>query len=194
MKKIIAVIIILILAIGGCIYLFLKYRGSNNDKQESVKLNLNNMIKISSPVFLNNLDNRLRSIPQKYTCDGENINPEFLIEGVAEQTKSLVLIMDDPDAPLRTFTHWLVWNISPKTKEIKENSVPEGAVLGMNDFRKVDYGGPCPPTGVHRYFFRIYALDTILNIPQGSERKTLEEAMENHIIDKGELVARYSRQ
>jgi Raf kinase inhibitor-like YbhB/YbcL family protein len=129
-------------------------------------------------------------IPSKYTCDGDDMNPPLNIKGVPEETKSLVLIVDDPDAPMGTWDHWVVWNISP-TDKIEDNSVP--GIEGLNDFRKHSYGGPCPPSGTHRYFFKVYALDTKLNLNPNSRKKDVEKAMENHILAEGELVGRYSR-
>lgn len=158
-------------------------------QQPSAPVQPKSMLKLLSPDFENN-----GLIPKKYTCDGQNINPALEISNVLEAAKSLVLIIDDPDAPGGTWNHWIVFNIDPAVKEINEESVPSGGVLGTNDFGKPEYGGPCPPSGVHRYFFRIYALDTVLNIPPGAERNALEKAMENHILDQGELVGQYSRQ
>lgn len=130
-------------------------------------------------------------IPRRYTCDGENVNPPLIIEEIPEGTRSLALVVDDPDAPLGTWDHWVVWNIPSASKEIRENTVP--GVEGVNDFRKHSYGGPCPPSGTHRYFFKAYALDTKLNLGANSRRKDLEKAMEGHVLTKGELVGRYSR-
>lgn len=132
-------------------------------------------------------------IPGKFTCDGENINPQILIGGVPENAKSLALIIDDPDSPSGNFTHWLVWNINPQTAEIKENSVPENAIQGKSDSGKSQYVGPCPGSGIHRYIFRIFALDATINLPQGASRKELEGTIKNHIIDVGELMGRYQR-
>lgn len=146
------------------------------------------MIKITSPAFAQD-----EIIPKKYTGDGENINPPLAVEGVPTEAKSLVLIVDDPDAPAGTWTHWLVWNISPQIGKIEENSIPENSVLGTNDFGKLEYGGACPPSGTHRYFFKIYALDTVLNLSAGASKNDLEQAMEGHILDKAELVGKYSR-
>ena len=140
---------------------------------------------ITSPAFGNN-----KPIPSKYTCDGDNVNPTLNIEGTPEETKSLVLIVDDPDAPMGTWDHWIVWNIPP-TNKIEENSVP--GTEGLNDFRKHSYGGPCPPSGTHRYFFKVYALDTKLDLNPNSRKKDVEKAMKNHILAKGELVGLYSR-
>jgi Raf kinase inhibitor-like YbhB/YbcL family protein len=116
-------------------------------------------IKISSTAFTQN-----GSIPSKYTCDGSDVNPPLMFENVPPEAKSLALIVDDPDAPAGTWVHWVVWNIDPAVKEIKENSLPPGAQQGISDFRKRGYGGPCPPGGTHRYFFKLYALDTTLTL------------------------------
>lgn len=129
-------------------------------------------------------------IPVKYTCDGEDVNPPLSVEGVPEGTESLVLIVDDPDAPMRTWDHWVVWNIPP-TKKIGENSVP--GTEGMNDFGKHSYGGPCPPSGTHRYFFKAYALNRKLDLPSNSRKRNVEKAMEGHILAKGQIVGLYSR-
>ncbi len=129
-------------------------------------------------------------IPARYTCDGENINPPIDIGGVPEEAKSLVIIVDDPDAPSGDWVHWLVWNI-PVTHHIKEDHVP--GTVGLNDFNRKQYGGPCPPSGTHRYFFKFYALDSILDLPAGTRKNQLEKAMSEHIIGFGELTGTYSR-
>src|SRR6266852_3867540 len=103
------------------------------------------------------------NIPSKFTCDGADTNPPLRFEGVPAEAKSLALIVDDPDAPGGLFTHWLVWNIDPKTTEIVENSAPVGAVQGTNDFPKKGYGGPCPASGTHRYYFKVFALAQTLD-------------------------------
>ena len=110
------------------------------------------------------------------------------------ETKSLVLIVDDPDAPMGVWNHWLVWNIKPDTTIIKENSVPRGAVVGRNDAGTAKYVGPAPPSGTHRYFFRLYALDTKLDLPAGSTRGDLDQAMHSHILARTELLGRYGRE
>jgi len=140
---------------------------------------------ITSPVFGNN-----EYIPAKYTCDGEDVNPPLKIEYVPEGTQSLVLIVDDPDAPAGTWSHWTVWNIPPAEK-IEENSVP--GVEGLNDFGRHSYGGPSPPSGTHRYFFKVYALDTKLDLDKNSRKNDVEEAMEGHVLAKGEIIGLYSR-
>ncbi len=148
------------------------------------------MIIIKSLAFSNN-----ELIPQKYACDGKNINPDLRIANVPEEAKSLVLIVDDPDAPKRVWTHWIVFNIDPNVKEIREDSLPLNGVLGANTSGKIGYEGPCPPKGeTHRYFFKVYALDTIFSLQtSGSGREDIEKAMEDHILDKGELMGIYFR-
>jgi Raf kinase inhibitor-like YbhB/YbcL family protein len=133
------------------------------------------------------------TIPSKFTCDGADTSPPLHVGQVPATAKSLVLIVDDPDAPVGLFTHWIAWNIDPKTGEIPERSAPAKAVQGRNDFGKSGYGGPCPPGGTHRYFFRIYALDRELDLSAGSKRRQLDDAMRGHIIGEGQLMARYSR-
>ncbi|MBI4231865.1 YbhB/YbcL family Raf kinase inhibitor-like protein [Candidatus Peregrinibacteria bacterium] len=133
------------------------------------------------------------TIPAKYTCDGDDVSPPLTLAEVPEDAESLVIISDDPDAPAGTWVHWLMWNINPATTEFPANSVPTDAVEGTNSFKNIGYGGPCPPSGVHRYYFRVYALDTVLDLPEGSTREALDQAMEGHIIDRGELMAKYSR-
>ncbi|MBI2108767.1 MAG: YbhB/YbcL family Raf kinase inhibitor-like protein [Parcubacteria group bacterium] len=148
---------------------------------------LGNM-KIESSAFKHN-----EIIPQKYTCDGENVSLPLSFSNIPNGTKTLALIMDDPDAPVGLWVHWTLWNISPGTKEIKENSVPKGAVEGMTNFGKPGYGGPCPPDGEHRYFFKLYALDAELNLSKETDKGALEEAMMGHVLEKAELIGLYSR-
>lgn len=147
-----------------------------------------NTMKLSSPGFTHN-----GVIPSKYTCDGADVNPALMIEAVPGEAKSLALIMDDPDAPRGTWVHWVVWNIDPKTTEIGENTVPSGAKQGMNDFRRKEYGGPCPPSGTHRYYFKVYALDAVLDLDERATKAKLEAAMKDHIIGRCELIGLYSR-
>ena len=142
-------------------------------------------LEVTSPVFKHN-----SPIPSKYTCDGENMNPPLSIKGLPEGTKSIVLIVDDPDAPMGTWDHWVVWNISPREK-IEENTVP--GTEGLNDFRRRSYGGPCPPSGTHRYFFKVYALDTMLELSPNSKKRDVEKAIEGHTLAKGEIIGLYRR-
>jgi len=132
-------------------------------------------------------------IPAKYCCDGADVSPPLSIEGAPKETKSLALIVDDPDAPVGTWVHWVVWNIGVGTREIPENAVPQGAVEGMNDFRKRKYGGPCPPSGTHRYFFKLYALDAPLPLKPGAAKAQVEEAMKGHVLAQAELIGLYRR-
>ncbi len=142
-------------------------------------------MKISSPEFEHN-----EMIPSQFTCDGEDINPTLIIEDIPLETKSLALIVDDPDAPMGTWVHWVVYDI-PVTNQIQEDSIP--GKQGMNDFRKKDYGGPCPPSGTHRYFFKLYALDQELNLDEGLSKRDAENAMEGHILAQAELIGLYKR-
>ncbi len=149
-------------------------------------------LKLTCPDFENK-----GKIPPKYTCDGQNSNPALKIEDAPKNTKCLVLIVDDPDAMKpagKIWDHWVLWNIKPDTKEIKENSVPSGAVQGKNGSGENQYQGPCPPDTEHKYFFKLYALDTELNLQEGSTKSDVEKAMKNHILEKTELVGRYERQ
>lgn len=140
---------------------------------------------ITSPSFAHNA-----MIPPKYTCQGEDINPPLEIAGLPPETQSLVLINDDPDAPGATWDHWIVYNIDP-TEAIAENSVP--GLQGKNSWGRNAYGGPCPPSGTHRYFFKLYALDTRLNLKEGAGKKQVETAMQGHILEQAELIGLYKK-
>jgi Raf kinase inhibitor-like YbhB/YbcL family protein len=133
------------------------------------------------------------NIPSQFTCDGSDVNPALHFEGAPAAAKSLLLIVDDPDAPVGLFTHWLVWNVDPEISEIAENSAPGGAIQGANDFPKKGYGGPCPPSGTHRYYFKIFALDQTLDLKPGAKRAEVDATMRGHVIGQGELMGRYSR-
>ena len=129
-------------------------------------------------------------IPKKYTCEGDNISPPLDISGIPHQAKSLVLIVDDPDAPGGTFIHWMSWNI-PITHHIDEGETPGDQ--GKNDFGNMGYGGPCPPSGIHRYFFKVYALGDLIDLDPNSEKVQVEEAIAEHILAYGELMGRYTK-
>jgi Raf kinase inhibitor-like YbhB/YbcL family protein len=120
------------------------------------------------------------------------VNPPLQLSDIPAGAKSLVLIVDDPDAPGGLFTHWLVWNIDPATTHVGEKSVPPGAAQGVNDFGNSGYGGPCPPSGTHRYFFRLFALDQKLDLKSGAKRSALERALAGHVLARGELMGRFS--
>jgi Raf kinase inhibitor-like YbhB/YbcL family protein len=143
---------------------------------------------ISSPAFNND-----QAIPARYTCDGDNVSPPLVIGNTPPKARMLALIMDDPDAPVGTWVHWVVWNIPVQTLEIPENGLPPGAVMGRNDWKRSSYGGPCPPSGTHRYFFRLYALDTSLLLTSTTTKIGLERAMQGHILARGELMGTYRR-
>ena len=144
--------------------------------------------KLSSPAF-----NFGALIPSRYTCDGENTNPHLTIHGVPVKAKSLALVVEDPDAPSGLWVHWVMWNIPPEIREIREHTVPMGAEEGYNTRGKSGYDGPCPPSGTHRYFFRLFALDTKLKLAEDSDKEMLERAMETHILATAELMGTYSR-
>ena len=131
-------------------------------------------------------------IPVKYTADGRDVNPLLKISGIPDEAESLVLIVDDPDAPVGDWVHWLVFNIPVSTTRIKENSVPSG-VQGTNSWGRNDYGGPSPPSGTHRYFFKVYALDSELDLDESASKKDVVKAMQGHILDKAELMGVYER-
>jgi len=150
-------------------------------------------LKIKSSVF-----NEGEIIPQKYTCDGADISPPLAWDGAPVNTKSLALISDDPDAPMGTWVHWVIYNIPPAVKELPENIPPtktleNGAQQGTNDFGKIGYGGPCPPRGIHRYYFKLYALDKVLDNEPGLTKAELLKVMEGHIVAQGQLMGRYQR-
>ena len=145
-------------------------------------------MKITSPVFKDG-----EKIPKDYTRDGADKSPPLHLEQVPEKAKSLALIMDDPDAPSGTFNHWLLFNLDPKVQDIKEASPPVMATQGRNDWGEVQYGGPQPPSGEHRYFFKAFALDTVLPLARGAPRQELEQAMTGHVVDKATLMGRYAR-
>ncbi|MFA4647479.1 YbhB/YbcL family Raf kinase inhibitor-like protein [Pyrococcus kukulkanii] len=179
MKKAVFLILLLpIILLSGCL-----------EEKSSLKFSISSVFQEDSP------------IPKKYTCDGININPPLYISNIPENAKSLAIIVDDPDAPGGTFTHWIAWNIPP-VKEIPEGIPKKGKVespvkmiQGINDFGRIGYDGPCPPPGhgVHHYHFKVYALDITLNLTPRSTRRDLEEAMKGHIIAEAELVGTYER-
>lgn len=154
---------------------------------------LKGAIKLTSEAFADN-----GMMPPKYTCDGDNVSPPLKWEGVPEKAKMLALIADDPDAPNGTWTHWLLFNLSASAKELPENIPPENqpasvATHGTNDFKKLGYGGPCPPSGTHRYFFKLYALDVELKLDAGATKDELLKAMEGHVLAEGQLVGKYEK-
>jgi Raf kinase inhibitor-like YbhB/YbcL family protein len=150
-------------------------------------------IKITSPAF-----EQGGMIPSKYTADGQDISPPLKWDSVPEGTATIALISDDPDAPAGTWVHWVVWNVPPDKKELLEDvpadpRLPDGSSQGITDFRRHGYGGPAPPSGTHRYFFKIYALDTKLDLSEKSTKADLVKAMQGHILAHGELMGKYKR-
>lgn len=150
-------------------------------------------IKLTSPAFEEG-----GMIPEKHTCDGMDISPALAWTSGPEGTKTFALICDDPDAPMGTWVHWVLFNLPASVNELAEAIPPErelesGAKQGMSDFHKIGYGGPCPPGGTHRYFFKIYALDAEVDLETGATKSDLLEAMEGHILAEGQLMGKYSR-
>lgn len=139
------------------------------------------------------------SIPEKFTCDMEDVSPQLSWGKAPDGIKSWAMIMDDPDAPTGTFVHWVIFNIPPENLGLDENVprkeiLPDGSLQGKNDFRRIGYGGPCPPSGKpHKYRFKIYALDTKLGLSSGINKAQLLSAMEGHVIAQGELTGKYGR-
>jgi len=136
-------------------------------------------------------------IPRKHTCDGPDLSPQLAWADLPERTESLALICDDPDAPSGTWVHWVIFNVPFGTRELPEGipgeeELPDGTRQGRNDFRRIGYGGPCPPGGTHRYYFKLYALDTILDKEAGATKDELLEVMEGHVISSVSLMGRYS--
>jgi Raf kinase inhibitor-like YbhB/YbcL family protein len=190
-QSLILFIIILIILSSGAIILLREKTPKKSDVLLLQQNNAENIItnmKITSSAFADK-----QNIPSKYTCDGENINPPLSISNVPLKTKSLVLIVDDPDAPAGVWTHWTLWNIPPDSQIIPEGSEPSSAVQGKTSFGTNKYGGPCPPSGTHHYYFKLYALDSVLNLPEKTDSDNLQKAMSGHVIEQTQLVGLYSR-
>ena len=155
--------------------------------QSAIVQNEGDTMKITSPAFKES-----GMIPAEYTCDGKNISPELNIDGVPASAKSLALIMDDPDAPMGTWDHWIVFNIPATIKNVAKATEPQGTA-GMNSWKKTGYGGPCPPSGVHRYYFKLYALDIKLELNQGAAKAKLLEAMKGHVAAQAQLMGKFQK-
>ena len=145
----------------------------------------NNQLRLISTVFSHN-----GHIPPEYTCEGKNINPPLKVENIPDGTKTLALIVEDPDAPGGVFDHWVLWNISPNEAIAEASKV---GINGTNGFGKTGYGGPCPPSGVHRYFFRVFALNDELDLTAGSKKEELLDAMKGHVLGSAELMGVYQK-
>ena len=186
MRTLVAVIVILVIS-SAIVYILV---GGSPKSGETINFSSAKMI-LKSSAFKPN-----ESIPPKFTCDGDNVSPLMELREVPALTKSLVLIMDDPDATGGvTWDHWLLYNIDPKTQYIDEDSIPFGARRGKNGWGNAKYGGPCPPKNSkpHRYMFKLYALDVALNLAEGTAKAELEKAMEGHILDQTTLIGLYQR-
>ena len=138
------------------------------------------------------------TIPVEYTCDGSDISPPLVFSGIPGGTKSIALIMDDPDAPGGIWVHWVIYNMPADTRELakgmpRAGTLPDGSRQGTSDFGKTGYSGPCPPSGTHRYYFKTYALDTVLDLQPGASKAQLENAMQGHVLAKAELMGKYAR-
>jgi Raf kinase inhibitor-like YbhB/YbcL family protein len=144
-------------------------------------------MKISSSAFISG-----GSLPPRFAREEGNTSPPLTFTEIPAEAASIALVMEDPDAPRGTFTHWLVWNIPTHGGELGEDHLPAGAVLGKNDFGDVGYGGPRPPSGTHRYYFHAYALDCQLDLPAGASRQQLEHAMEKHVLENASVMGRFS--
>ncbi len=185
-RKLIIIIILAALVLAG-VLVYRNYQSGSNSNLLS-KIMMANTLKLTSTAFEHN-----GLIPEKYTCDGQNFNPPLAILGVPANAKSLALIVDDPDASIAGgWDHWIIYNLPPTTTELKEGEPPLG-LLGVGSSGNANYDGPCPPSGTHRYFFKLYALDTELALSIGASKTELETAMRGHIVDEVELIGRYAR-
>lgn len=189
--RIISLAAVAVVAVG--IFLYLRSQSSAFDS-EGLRKGAAMGFALESPQFREGSD-----IPPQLTCDGENVSPVLRWDGAPAGTKSFSLVTLDPDAPVGTFIHWVIYDLPENTKELNENvpkqkELPNGARQGRNDFGKIGYGGPCPPRGsAHRYYFRLYALDKKLDLVPGASRGDLDRAMKGHVLAQAELMGRYKR-
>jgi len=187
--------VILVCAALGA-YFLLVPKGQLRNEPISQTMKNNNNAAVSSMTLKSSAFGENDPIPSRFTCDGENVNPFLEIKGAPRDAKSLALIVDDPDATNgKTWNHWLLWNIDPHTQYISEGSLPQGAVEGTTSFGAVRYGGPCPPRGnpAHRYQFKLYALDTTLELPEGALKSQVLTAIQGHVMAEAVLTGRYGR-
>jgi Raf kinase inhibitor-like YbhB/YbcL family protein len=182
LRVFLVIVLLLLASFSGCI--------SNNTEEERIM----ETISVYSDVFEEG-----GTLSKEYTCDGKNISPDIGWKGIPEGTKSIALIMDDPDAPGRTFVHWVIYNIPEESTGLppgvsKNESLSDGSLQGKNDLGEIGYYGPCPPPGKpHRYFFKVYALDTKLDLKSGVNKSKLEDTISGHVLAKGELIGKYGR-
>jgi hypothetical protein len=174
-------------------FIAFKNEGLSQTKKQGKEKEMN--VKLISAAFQNE-----ETIPRKYTCDGKDISPPLSWSEFPEETKSFALICDDPDAPMGTWVHWVVYNIPDSVTSLPEGVPTKKVVMGsmcqgVNDFRKIGYGGPCPPRGpAHRYFFKIYALNNEIDLEPGATKEELLKAIEEHILAKGQIIGKYGRE
>ncbi len=182
-RKILALLLISISVFTGCTQRQQALQGQLIQERNNSKMNL------TSTAFENNIN-----IPSTYTCDGKNINPPLAWSGAPNSTQSFALIVDDPDAPSGDWAHWILWNMPPTTTSIPERFLPTSPMVeGTTSFSDAAYGGPCPPSGTHRYYFKLYALNTTLTLQSTATKEDLVQAMQGHIIDQAELIGLYLR-
>jgi len=188
--KCIAIAIMIALFVTGGVFAINRFSDTTEEQQPIMSNQIITMsdLQLSSSAFEQN-----GKIPSKYTCDGNDMSPPLEISGVPAEAASLVLIMDDPDAPVGTWDHWIVFNLSPQLTVITEGEEPAG-IPGNNSWGKTGYGGPCPPDGEHRYFFKLFALDVTLDLKEGTTKADVEKAIDGHILEQTELVGLYKRQ
>lgn len=182
---------LVIYAVTFCLVAGCRPTASENPENEGG--NEMNQIKLTSSAF-----EEEAMIPAKYTCDGKDISPPLVWQGVPNEAETLALIVDDPDAPGKTWVHWVAYNIPADVTELPENYPPlekaeNGMMQGKNDFKKIGYGGPCPPSGTHRYYFKLYALSETLNLEPGATKQELLDAMEGKVVAETSLMGKYSR-
>ncbi len=178
------------------LYVLLAATACASDGEEAAQIteeDIEMAIEISSPAFQEGA-----AIPKKYSCDGQDVSPALAWSNIPSGSQSLALIMDDPDAPAGTWVHWVVYDMPASNSGLPENvpttgGVPGGGVQGNNSWKRSGYGGPCPPGGTHRYFFKLYALDKLLGLGPGATKGQVLKAMEGHVLDQGQLMGRYSR-
>jgi Raf kinase inhibitor-like YbhB/YbcL family protein len=186
-------IILLVLSLG-CLFACQQKVSQNNANVAATPSTATSpaTLKLNSTAFVEG-----GAIPAQYTCDGTNISPPLAWSNLPPNTKAVALTVDDPDAPLKTWVHWVVYDLPATTTQLAENvknTLPGGGKQGTNDFRKASYGGPCPPSGTHRYFFKLYALDAETSLQPGATKDDLLKAMEGHILARGELMGKYTHQ
>lgn len=185
LKKFGFVIIPLVIGIW---YIFRPIPNVTVPKSETKSIIVPKDMKLASSAFANE-----EKIPVEFTCDGKKIHPPFSVSEIPDRTKSLAMIVDDPDAPMGTFTHWVIWNIDPDAKEIAPGGVPQKSQEGTNSAGTIGYVAPCPPNGSHRYFFTLFALDTTIGLDGKAKKADLENAMKGHIIEQTNLIGSYGR-